>query len=158
MKHNFVDSKHNCRSEILLHIWKVKVNLKYNFEGLKNSDMVKHELQVTSCNLLVTRSKLKSSSWSLELKFKSASSNPRVTSSKSQVTNSNPQVTSSNSRVTSSNPRVTSSNPQVTSSNSQVASSNPRVTSSNPQVTSSNLRVTSSNPRVQKSLNQWKFK
>ena len=70
MKRNFVDSKYNCRSEILLHIWKIKVNLKYNFEGLKNSDMVKHELQVTSCDLLVTRSKLKSSSWSLKARVK----------------------------------------------------------------------------------------
>ena len=46
-----------------------------------------------------------------ELKFKSASSNPRVTSSNPRVTSSNPRVTSSNPRVTSSNPRVTSSNP-----------------------------------------------
>ena len=42
----------------------------------------------------------------VELKFKSASSNPRVTSS-------NPRVKSSNPRVMSSNPRVMSSNPQV---------------------------------------------
>ena len=48
-----------------------------------------------------------------ELKFKSASSNPRVTSW-------NPQVTSSNARVTSSNPWVTSSNLRVMSSNPRI--------------------------------------
>ena len=46
---------------------------------------------------------------SSKLKFKRASSNPRVTSSNPRVTSSNPRVTSSNSRVTSLNSRVTSS-------------------------------------------------
>ena len=40
------------------------------------------------------------------LKFKSASSNPRVMSSNPRVTSSNPWVRSSNLRVTSSNPRI----------------------------------------------------
>ena len=67
-----------------------------------------------------------------ELKFKSASSNPRVTSS-------NPQLTSSNSRVTSSNPRVTSSNPQITSSDPRAVSSNPRIIKSNTNFERRNL-------------------
>ena len=54
------------------------------------------------------------------LEFKSASSNPRVTSLNSRVASSNPRVTSSNPWVMSSNLRVTSSNPQVTSSNQWV--------------------------------------
>ena len=60
-----------------------------------------YELQVASCELLVT-------SWSLknELKFKSASSTPRVTSSNSRVTSSILRVTSSNLLITSSKPRV----------------------------------------------------
>ena len=49
----------------------------------------------------------------VQIQFKSASSNPRVTSL-------NPPVTSSSLRVTSSNPRVTSSNLQVTSSKPRV--------------------------------------
>ena len=48
-----------------------------------------------------------------EFKFKSASSNTRVTSSNPRVTISNPWVTSSNPWVTSSNLRVTSSNPRI---------------------------------------------
>ena len=36
MKHNFVGSKHDCRAEILLQLWKIEVNLNYNFECLKN--------------------------------------------------------------------------------------------------------------------------
>ena len=53
-----------------------------------------YELQVASCELLVT-------SWSLnnELKFKSASSTPRVTSSILRVTSSNLRITSSKARV-----------------------------------------------------------
>ena len=51
-----------------------------------------------------------------KLKFKCASSNPRVTSS-------SPRVTSSNLRVTSSNPRVTSPDLQVTSSNPRIIES-----------------------------------
>ena len=61
-------------------------------------DMVKHELRVMS--------------W---IKFKSASSSPRVASLNPRVTSSNPRVTSLNPQVTSSNPRVKSSNPLVTS-------------------------------------------
>ena len=68
------------------------------------------------------------------MKFKSASSTPRVTSSNPRVTSSNPRVTSLNPRVTSSNPRVMSSNPPATSSNPQVTTSNPQVTSSNPRM------------------------
>ena len=64
------------------------------------------------------------------MKFKSASSNP-------QVTSSNPWVASSNSRLTRSNPRVASSNLGV-------ASSNPRVTSSNPRVIKSMKTLVSS--------------
>ena len=48
------------------------------------------------------------------LKFKSASSNSRVTSLNQQVTSSSPQVTSQNLWVKSSDPRVTSSNLRVT--------------------------------------------
>ena len=48
-----------------------------------------------------------------EFKFKSASSNTRVTSSNPRVTISNPWVTSSNPWVTSSNLRVTGSNPRI---------------------------------------------
>ena len=39
MKHNFVDLRYNCRFEIVLQIWKIKVHWNYNFEGLeKNFD------------------------------------------------------------------------------------------------------------------------
>ena len=68
-------------------------------------------MEVTSCQLKAEKHKLK---------FKSVSSNPRVTSSNLQATGSNPRVMSSNLRVTSSNPRVTSSNTWVTSSNPRV--------------------------------------
>ena len=73
------------------------------------SDMVKHELRVTSYELRDTSYELRVKS----LKFKSASWNPRVTSSNPRVTSLNPRVTSSNPRVTSSNPRVASSNPRI---------------------------------------------
>ena len=69
-----------------------------------------------------------------ELTFKSASSNPRVTSSDRRFSVSNPQVTSSNS--------------WATSSDLQVTSWSLRVTCSNPRVTSSNTQVTSWNPRI----------
>ena len=62
-----------------------------------------------------------------ELKLKSESSNPWVTSSNLQVTSSNPRAMSSNPRVASSNPLVTSFNPRVTSWNLQVTSSNPQI-------------------------------
>ena len=66
------------------------------------SDMVKHELRVTSYELRDTSYELRVKS----LKFKSASWNPRVTSSNPRVTSLNPRVTSSNLQVTSSNPRI----------------------------------------------------
>ena len=66
------------------------------------SDMVKHELPVTSYELRDTSYELRVKS----LKFKSASWNPRVTSSNPRVTSLNPRVTSSNLQVTSSNPRI----------------------------------------------------
>ena len=47
------------------------------------------------------------------LKFKSTSSNSRVTSLNQRVTSSSPQVMSQNLWVKSSDPRVTISNPQV---------------------------------------------
>ena len=90
------------------------------------------------------------------MKFKVASSNPRVTSSNPRVMGSNPQVTCSTLRVTSSNSlvtislvsramssisRYTISNPGVTSSISRVTSWNPRVTSSYPRFTSWNSRI-----------------
>ena len=93
--------------------------------------MVKHELRVESLKARVEIQKC-------ELKFKSGSTNP--------------QVTSSNLRVIRSNPPVTSLNPWVTISNPPVMSSNPRVTSLSPWVTSSNPRVTGSNLRAQQSL------
>ena len=52
------------------------------------SDMVKHELRVTSYELRDTSYELRVKS----LKFKSASWNPRVTSSNLQVTSSNPRI------------------------------------------------------------------
>ena len=50
-----------------------------------------------------------------KLKFKCASSNPRVTTSNLRVTSSNPRVTSPNPQVTSSNPRIIESikTPQI---------------------------------------------
>ena len=65
------------------------------------------------------------------MKFKSASSNPWITSSNPQVSSSNLQVTSSNPRVTSSNPRLMSSNTRVTSLNVWAMSTISQVTSSN---------------------------
>ena len=88
---------------------------------------------------------------SYDLKYKSASSNPRVPRLKLRITSSNPWVTSSNPRVMTSNSQVMSSYSQVVGSYSQVISSDPRVTNSNPQ-------VSNSNPQVQKSFNLWKLK
>ena len=80
------------------------------------------------------------------MKFKSASSNPGVTSSNPQVKSSYPQFTSSNLWV----PRDTSSNPRV-------ANLNLRAMSTISQVTSLNWPIKGSNPQVQESLNQWKL-
>ena len=59
------------------------------------------------------------------LKFKSASSNPRVMSSNPRVTSSNPWVRSSNLRVTSSGPRIIKS--MKTQVNSLKISSFPKI-------------------------------
>ena len=48
-----------------------------------------------------------------QLKFKSASSNPRATSWNPLVTSPNPQFTSSNPQITNSKPRFTSSNSRI---------------------------------------------
>ena len=50
------------------------------------------------------------------MKFKNASSDPRVTSIYTRLMSSNPRIRSLNPRVTSSDQWVTSSNPRVTSS------------------------------------------
>ena len=63
----------------------------------------------------------------------------------------------SNPRVTSSNLRVMSTSLRPESSNLWATISDLWATSSNPQVTSLNTRVTSSNPRFQESFNQWKL-
>ena len=73
------------------------------------------------------------------MKFKSASSDPRVTSIYTRLMSSNPRIRSLNPQVRSSNSRVTSSDPRLTSSNSRVTSSDQWVTSSNPRVTSSRI-------------------
>ena len=66
------------------------------------------------------------------MKFKSVSSNPRLTSSNPRVTSSNPWAKSSNSRVTSLITRFTSSNPRIIKSikiqvNSLKSSSFPKI-------------------------------
>ena len=60
-----------------------------------------------------------------ELKFKSESSNPGVTSSNPRVTSSNRRVTTSDLRVTSSNPRIIKS--MKTQVNSLIISSFPKI-------------------------------
>ena len=68
-----------CTSNIICRIFRIIITPITFWD----SDMVKHELRITSCELRVTSWKVKSASW-----------------------NSNPRFTSSNPRVTSSNPRV----------------------------------------------------
>ena len=86
--------------------------------GTGTTDMVKHELQVTSYELRVESLKARveiqmCEFYSKKNEFNSMSSNSGVTSSTLRVTRSDFWVTSLNSRNMSSNPRVVSSNPRV---------------------------------------------